>query len=130
MIAGIGIDLCQIERIRGAIERPRFLERVYTPAERERILGAGALRRSEIAAGLFAAKEAVAKALGTGFSGFFADAVEILPDALGRPTCVLHGKALERAAALCGPDYRILVSVTHEAGMAAAVAILEKAAGE
>lgn len=126
VILGVGIDLCEIERMAKAIERPRFLERVYTPAERARIEAAGGVRRGEIAAGLFAAKEAVAKSLGTGFVGFFADAIEILPDEKGRPACVLSGGALKRASDLAGGgSFRVWVSVTHESGMAAAQAILE-----
>ena len=120
MVLGIGLDLCEISRIEEAIARPRFLERVFTPAERARILSASDLRRGEIAVGLFAAKEAVAKALGTGFDGFGPDAVEILPDVHGRPMCVLHRKALEMAGGA-----HILISITHESGMAAATAILE-----
>lgn len=127
MILGIGLDLCEIERAERAVERPRFLERVYTSGERARIMGASGKRRGEIAAGTFAAKEAVAKALGTGFDGFFADSVEILPDESGRPVCRLAKGAKARADALCGEGgWQIWVSVTHENGMAAAMAILEK----
>jgi len=125
MILGIGIDLCTTERVAGAIEKPRFLERCYTEAERRRIAAASGKRRGEIAAGLFAAKEAVSKALGSGFSGFGPGDIEILPDALGRPVCQLRGGALARARA-AGP-YRLHVSVTHESGTAAAVAVLESA---
>ena len=120
MILGIGLDLCDIRRIEEAIDKRYFLERVYTPRERSRILAASGVRRGEIAAGMFAAKEAVAKALGTGFDGFFADAVEILPDEKGRPVCTLYRGALERAGGA-----RVWVSITHESGMAAATAILE-----
>lgn len=120
MIAGIGLDLCAIGRMEKAIERERFLERVYTERERERIRAASGMRRGEIAAGLFAAKEAVAKALGTGFDGFGPADIEIAPDARGRPECALHN----RAAALAG-GRSIRVSITHESDMAAAVAILE-----
>ena len=127
VILGIGIDLCNSERMAKASERPRFLERVYTPAERARIEAASGIRRSEIAAGLFACKEAVAKALGTGFVGFFADAIEITPDDLGRPVCALAGGALKRAAELAGDGgFRVWVSITHEEGFAAAQAILER----
>ena len=125
MISGIGLDLCAVERAARAIERPRFLERVYTPAEAGRIRAASGARRGEIAAGLFAAKEAVAKALGTGFAGLGPWDIEITPDGAGRPLCTLSGGALERARALCGEAPRVWVSVTHESGMAAAVAILE-----
>ena len=129
MILGIGLDLCDIERVRRAIERPRFVDRVYSPAEAERIRGASEVRRAQIAAGLFAAKEAVAKALGTGFDGFGTADIEIVPDAAGRPVCSLHEGALERARALCGGDgFSVWVSITHEKDMAAATAIIESEA--
>ena len=120
MIVGVGLDLCGIDRISKAIERERFLERVYTERERARILGASEVRRGEIAAGLFAAKEAVAKALGTGFDGFGPKDIEVVPDELGRPVCTLYKKA----AGLAG-SRRVHVSINHEGGMAEAVAILE-----
>ena len=120
MIAGIGLDLCEIARMARALEKEHFLNRVFTGAERARILAAQGTRRGEIAAGMFAGKEAVAKALGTGFDGFGPDAVEILPDSYGRPTCTLYRRAL----ALAG-SARIWVSVTHESGMAAATAVIE-----
>ena len=126
MILGIGLDLCEIRRIHEAIQRPRFLERFYTGAERARILSASEARRGEIAAGLFAAKEAVAKALGTGFDGFGPESIETVPDEAGRPTCTLHKGALERAAQLSGGTFSIYVSITHEKGMAAAVAVVEE----
>ncbi len=126
MILGIGMDLCEISRLEKAIEKPRFLERVYTAAERERIEGAKGARRGEIAAGLFACKEAVSKALGTGFVGFFPDAIEVLPDDLGRPRCALAGGAFKRASELAGGDFRLWVTITHEAGLAAATAVIEK----
>ena len=126
MILGIGLDLCEIHRIEKAIVRANFLERVFTSPERTRILSATGPRRGEIAAGMFAAKEAVAKALGTGFDGFGTGDIEILPDPAGRPTCRLHDGALDRARALAeGDGFAVWVSVTHEKGMAAATAILE-----
>ena len=125
MLAGIGLDLCEIERMKRAIERPHFVDRVFTLAEAERIRAASDVRRGEIAAGLFAAKEAVSKALGTGLAGIGLSDIEITPDAAGRPRCALGGKAQDRARALCGERFTVWVSITHEAGMAAATAILE-----
>jgi len=125
MIAGIGLDLCEIERMKKAIERPHFVDRVFTAAEAARIRAASDIRRSEIAAGLFAAKEAVSKALGTGLAGIGLSDIEIIPDAAGCPRCALSGKALDRARALCGERFTVWVSITHEAGIAAATAILE-----
>ena len=126
MIVGVGLDLCQIERMQQAIERPRFVDRVYTAAEAGRIRAASEIRRGEIAAGLFAAKEAVSKALGTGLVGIGITDIEITPDPAGCPRCALQGKALDRAKALCGGRFTVWVSITHESGMAAAMAILEK----
>ena len=121
MIAGLGIDLCEIARIEKALDRSRFLARVFTDGERERI----ARRGAKTAAGLFAAKEAVAKALGSGFDGFGPADVEILWDDAGRPSCRLTGGAEARLRAIGGAE--AFVSITHDAGMAAAVAVIETA---
>ena len=123
MILGIGMDLCRIERIEKAVSNPRFLERVFTPREQARILEATEKRRGEIAAGLFALKEAVAKALGTGFSDFGFSDIEAVPDKLGKPVCTLSGNALKHFSDM-GAKH-IFVTITHESGMAAATAVIE-----
>ena len=66
MLKGLGCDMIEVERIRQALSRPSFLRRVYTLEERAAIARKGA----QTAAGFWAAKEAVSKALGTGFDGF------------------------------------------------------------
>ena len=119
MVLGLGLDLVEIGRIERACEKPHFRARIFTPAENARIDERGA----QTAAGIFAAKEAVAKALGTGFRGFGPAAIEVVVDELGKPLCALSGKALERMRALGGET--IYLSITHTDGMAAAVAILE-----
>lgn len=125
MIHGVGTDLCRIERIARALENPRFLERLYTSAERERLKNLCAERLAERAAGMFAAKEAVAKALGTGFVGFgFAD-VEILSDEKGKPVALLHGGAAEIA-----DGAKVHLSISHDGGMAMAFAVIESKGGE
>ncbi len=103
MILGIGSDICDIRRIEAAIKRhgTRFLERVFTETER-----AKAMRRTEkiqaaTFAKRFAAKEAAAKALGTGFRRgvFFSDlGVVNLPG--GQPTLHMTGGSAERLAAI------------------------------
>ncbi|NLG25216.1 MAG: holo-ACP synthase [Clostridiales bacterium] len=118
MILGVGLDLCDVGRIGRALNNPRFLQRIYTERERSQIERGGA----QTAAGLFAAKEAVAKALGTGFSGFMPWDVEVARDDLGRPCAALSRGALARMEALGGRS--VLVSITHSGGFAAAVAIL------
>ncbi len=125
MIQGVGTDLCQIERIARAMENPRFLERLYTPAERKRLETLCDERKRERAAGMFAAKEAVAKALGTGFTGFgFAD-VEILSDDKGKPVVRLHG-----GAAALVRDANVHLSISHDSGMAMAFAVIESKGGD
>jgi holo-[acyl-carrier protein] synthase len=122
MICGLGIDVVELERIKTALARfgDRFTARILTPAERS-MLPALALART---AGLFAAKEAAAKALGTGFAqGVTFHTLEILSDAAGRPSLTLSGPALARAATLGATSWH--VSITHSRDTAAAVVILE-----
>lgn len=124
MIYGIGADLCQIDRIARAMENPRFTGRIYTAAERARLENLCAERRAERAAGMFAAKEAVAKALGTGFSGFGFSDIEILADEKGKPVVNLHGGA---AKMIEQPS--IHLSISHDGGMAMAFAVIETEGG-
>ncbi|MBK5251766.1 MAG: holo-ACP synthase [Peptostreptococcaceae bacterium] len=84
---GLGTDIIEIERIRGNMNE-RFLCRIFTAKERERIED-----KSYRAAGIFAAKEAVSKALGTGICGFGWKDIEILKKENGEPYVSLHGKA-------------------------------------
>ena len=117
---GIDIVLCQrIERIwRNHTES--FLSRLYTPAEQEYCLRHK--KPVERLAGRFAAKEAVLKALGTGWRGGieFSD-IETLPDPLGKPLVTLHNKTAELARTL-GIDH-ILISISHSGEYAVASAI-------
>ena len=123
MIVGVGTDLCSIARIARALENERFALRVFTPAERARLDGLCPERVHERAAGMFAAKEAVAKALGTGFRGFTTRDISVEPDALGRPAVRLSGGALERLHTLGAQS--VMISITHTGGFAAAVAVIE-----
>lgn len=124
-ILALGLDLVDLGRIAAALSRhgEAFVERFCRPGEpagRE-----GAARIAHLA-GLFAAKEAVLKALGTGWAqGLGFQQVEILRAPSGAPTVRLHGRASERAAEL--GVTAIHLSITHERGHAAAVAVLEGA---
>lgn len=127
MIIGIGNDITDIRRIEKVIERhgERFLARVFTDTERTK---AERRRRSvETYAKRFAAKEACAKALGTGIRGgvWWRDmGVVNLPS--GRPTMQLTGGALKRLEALTpeGCDARIDLTITDEGPMAQALVII------
>jgi holo-[acyl-carrier protein] synthase len=124
MIVGSGIDLAEIPRIQQSIDRygPRFLNRIYTPAEQ-----AYCLRKRNAAesfAARFAAKEAAAKALGTGIShGVSWLEIEVVREPGGRPTLQFHGRAAQRAARL-GAVHAAL-SLTHTNDLAMASVILE-----
>lgn len=123
-ILGIGLDLVELERL-GAVlarHRHRFLERVCRPGEVAARNGEEALLQH--VGGLFAAKEAVLKALGTGWgSGAWFRDVEVVREAGLAPAIRLHDGALRRARELGVAT--VHVSITHERGHAAAVAILE-----
>ena len=123
-VIGVGVDLCDVARIERALQKERFEQRVFTEIERAYLAGKGK-GRAQSAAAMFAAKEAVAKALDTGFSGgVMPQLIEVTHRESGAPDVALHGAALERLCALGGS--RVLLSLTHENGMAAAFAIAVK----
>ena len=112
MIVGLGVDLVEVARIRRAMLDPRFIERILTPNERSEAL------TPERVAGRWAAKEAVAKAVGV-FLRWHDVEIRNLPTGqpvatVSRSACALDGQALH-------------VSISHVKGNAVAVAILELA---
>jgi holo-[acyl-carrier protein] synthase len=128
MIVGIGTDLCDIDRIAGAIERrgQKFLDRMFTPAEH-----AAAQRRPEpdpFYAGRFAAKEACVKALGSGITEQvrWTD-IEVFASPSGQPVVTLSGGALRRLRRLIGPKRSgtIHISISHEQELACAFVVIE-----
>ena len=122
-IVGIGTDMCTVSRIAKAIETEHFYQSVYLDGERA-YLAAKGRGKAESAAAMFAAKEAVAKALGTGFAkGVGVAMIEVTHDELGAPGVLLHDGAKERLAAIGGK--RVLLSLTHEGDMAMAFAVIE-----
>ena len=121
---GLGLDLCEVKRIENAIAHTRgFLERYYTPEERDHLAKRGQ-SAGQSAAAMFAAKEAFLKALGVGLSGGIAMAdVEVMHDGLGCPTYA-PGEKAKALMAKKGAKTAYL-SLTHDAGIAAAVCVLE-----
>jgi holo-[acyl-carrier protein] synthase len=129
VILGLGSDICDIRRIEASLARfgERFTHRLFSEAERARA-ERRPLGRAATYAKRFAAKEACAKALGTGFRRgvFFADLrVVNLPS--GQPTLSLHGGAAARLAALTPEGYEALIflSLTDEYPYAYANVIIE-----
>jgi holo-[acyl-carrier protein] synthase len=126
MIVGHGIDLCGVARIRRMLEShgDHFLDRTFTAAEVEY-----ARRRKkgfeETLAGRFAAKEAVMKALGTGWrEGVEFNGIEVLNEPSGKPYVVLHGTTAAKSASLGITAWHI--SITHTEDLAIASAVAER----
>ncbi len=128
MIIGIGSDLCDIRRIERSLQRfgDRFTHRVFTEGERARSDRRAA--RAPSYARRFAAKEACAKALGTGLShGVFWRDMEVVNLPGGKPTMRLTGGALERLRSMTpeGHEAVVHVSLTDDVPMAQAFVIIE-----
>jgi len=117
MILGLGIDICEVKRIKGLIDRygERFLKRVYTEEELRK-------KTVESLSARFAAKEATIKALG----GYFINSlkeISVINTEEGKPKIELRGKALRRFCELGGKS--IYLSLSHTKEIACAVVIIE-----
>lgn len=109
MIAGVGVDLVEIDRVVLAYKKEGFRKRYYTQQEID-MIGTDWGK----AADNFAVKEAVAKMLGTGFRSFSPIAVEVLRDPIGKPYVRLYGKALEIANQQEVKEIHVSISNTKE----------------
>ena len=121
MILGIGNDIIEIERIEKAILKEGFKNKVYTQRELENIEKRG--NRTETYAGIFSAKEAISKAIGTGVREFSLTDLEILNDDLGKPYVVVSEK-LDKILKTKKEDYQIEISISHSKKYATAIAII------
>ena len=121
MILGIGTDIIEVERVRKAIARQGFKEKVFS--ERE-IAYCDKEERGERYAARYAAKEAFSKAMGTGWAADVdIHSVEIINDEKGKPNIILSGKALDLFTGLGG--IRIHVSLSHIKETALAFVVIE-----
>ncbi|WP_291581815.1 holo-ACP synthase [Clostridium sp. UBA6640] len=122
MIAGVGVDIVEIRRIETAMNRTSgFLEKIFNDSELKHLKSRNL--RPEYIAGRFAAKEAISKALGTGFRSFnFKDIIVENTD-LGKPIVTLSGNA-DLIAKKMG-EYNLQLSISHGEDNAIAYAILE-----
>ncbi len=128
MIIGIGSDLCDIRRIEKSLLRhgARFVQRLFTSAEQAR--AERKANRAPTYAKRFAAKEACAKALGTGLSrGVFWRDMGVVNQRSGQPTMQLTGGAAERLAALTPSGHRAVIhlTITDEHPYAQAFVVIE-----
>ena len=116
----MGIDLCAIDRMEERAADERFLARFFTATERAYIRSRGQMAASSMA-GIWAAKEAFMKAVGLGLSVPLGD-IGVTHTALGQPVYALTGRAAEIVGA-----GSVMLSISHEAGMAAAVCVWQGA---
>jgi holo-[acyl-carrier protein] synthase len=121
VIVGVGIDVVPVARFAAALTRtPALAQRLFTAAERTN--SSGGARSAESLAARFAAKEALAKALGAPGGMLWTDA-EVRTDAYGRPFILVAGTVAARAAELRVTRWHI--SMSHDGGIAAATVIAE-----
>lgn len=118
MIVGVGVDICSVARMAAMIERrPGIVERLFTPTESEN-------RSVEQLAARFAAKEALAKALGAPNGLVWHDA-QVVTEPNGAPNMVMSGSVAARAAEL--RVGKVHLSISHDGGMATAFIVCEEA---
>lgn len=120
MIKGTGTDITEVDRIKNNLKNEKFLKKIYSENEIQYLI----LRKFNVqtAAGMFAAKEAVSKCLGTGFTNFGPRHIEILKDEMGKPYVKLAGNALKRAEELGITNIHISISHTEQMAVAFSVA--------
>lgn len=122
MIIGIGMDLCSIDRFSSMMGKESFLKRFFSESEREYIAEKGASIDNSIA-GIYAAKEAFVKAIGTGIINVDLTAIEIIHTLQGQPQYNLSGWAADEVKKRGITSFYL--SITHDSGMAGAVAVAE-----
>jgi holo-[acyl-carrier protein] synthase len=122
MIIGIGCDIIEVRRIEKAIGNPKFTEKVFTKSEIKYCTARGA-QKSQSYAARYAAKEALAKALGTGFHGGSLHEIEIINNSMGRPEIKLSG-TFQKFAKENGCT-NINLSLSHVKEMAIAQVVVE-----
>jgi len=121
-IIKVGTDICSVQRIADSYARfgKRFAQRILTDAEATYVFGRDRNMAQRFAA-RFAAKEAIAKALGTGWNGIGWKEVEVTRKPSGEPGIVLHGRAAQRASSLGLTNFE--VSLSHEKEYATAFVV-------
>lgn len=119
MIVGTGVDIIEIKRIEKVAENHLFVEKIFTQKEKEYLKN----KSVQSTAGLFCAKEAVSKALGTGISGFSWNDIEILHEG-DKPIVCLHGNAKVEAE---NKNITIIqISISHCREYAVSMAVAEE----
>ena len=118
MCKGLGIDICEIARMKKLLEDDRFLQRYFTKAEAAYVRSRGAGAAASLA-GLFAAREALGKALGGGIDFDLREA-EICHTETGAPYFTFSGNLKDRLI-----NDRVFLSISHDGGIASAICFVE-----
>ena len=118
MCKGLGLDLCEIARMEKLLKDDRFISRFFTPDEKAYVLSRGKGAAATLA-GLFAAREALGKALGCGLD-FDLKEADVCHTESGAPYYRLSGSLKNRVG-----NNRLFLSISHDGGMAAAVCLIE-----
>jgi holo-[acyl-carrier protein] synthase len=113
-----GVDMVEVERIKKSLKQERFLNRILTRQEMEYV--GNIKNKYQSIASMFCAKEACAKALGTGISGFCFKDIEVCHDKRGKPFLNLHGEPRKTAIK---SKLKFDLSITHTALYAAAFVV-------
>lgn len=116
----VGIDIIQIDRIEKSIKNPKFLSRIFSPSELKYFSKKSF--NAETIAGNFCAKEAFAKAMGTGVRGFSFNEISVLRDYMGTPYISLTGGAKKILNAKSNGN-SLTVSISHSRNIATAIVI-------
>ena len=119
----VGIDIVEIDRIKRSIKNPRFLSRIFSPSELK-FFSQKSFNAATIA-GNFCAKEAFAKAMGTGIRGFSFNEISVLRDCMGSPYISVTGNAKEILKSKSNGN-NITVSISHSRTTATAIVIAYK----
>lgn len=124
-MAGVGVDMLEIDRMEQVLRRrPNFVRRVFT--DEERAYCERTARPAEHYAARFAAREAVVKALGTGFAeGVGVRDVSVGRDEAGRPKALLSGRAAQIAREKGVREIALSISHTHDVAVANAIAVTD-----
>lgn len=131
MIFGIGTDIAKVSRFEKWVKSPEMLERFFNPCEILQIQSETEREKrlhflSEHYAARFAAKEAFAKALGTGFVGLELSDFGIQNDGSGKPVFVFGEKTAKIIKKTCGKGAKVLVSLSHEKEFAVSFVVIEQ----
>lgn len=127
MIYGVGVDIVQVGRIERWLASPELIDRFFNPVE-SRLLAGSFKQKAQSLAARFAAKEAFAKALGTGFRGLNLKSIWIESDKLGKPILCTEGTASDLLKGV--GSTRVHVSLSHEKSYAVAMIVIEVEDGQ